>query len=258
VDLLHEPDVDCGKPWDFADGQLREYPSVRAACLEALRQIDAPESTRALKDWLQVTEVAGEAYLAALALSERGEAGFAPRLLDVAVEADGSLPLEMVRLAGSSDPATTARRIADAAPRGAEKRDPGVLARGLAVVSWEAAGPVARGLLEEPGVTARARLRYAHALLERPEAEALGIVREALGRGALPANEARDLAERAVASRAFADDLRAAQDGDAAARERALLRGDEARRLIEAAASAGAEGTDSLLARLDTQLARFR
>ncbi len=258
VDLLRRPDIDCGKPWDFTDGQLREYPSVRAACLEALRQIDAPEATRALKEWLDVTEVAGEAYLAALALQERGETGFAPRLLDVAVEADGSVPLEMVRLAGQSDPSGTARRIADAAPRGAEKRDPGILAKGLALVRWEEAGPVARGLLEAPDVTARARLRYAHALLERSEAEALQIVREAVGRGALPAGEARDLAERAVAARSFADDLRAAQDGDAAARGRALARAEEARRLIDAAARAGAEGTESLLSRLDSQLARLR
>jgi hypothetical protein len=258
VDLLRRPDIDCGRPWEFVDGQLREYPSVRAACLEALRRIDTPDSTRALREWLLLTEVAGEAYLAALALSERGETGFAPRLLDVAIEADGSVPLEMVRLAAGSDPSGTARRIVDAAPRGEEKRDPGILARGLAVVRWEDAGPVARGLLEEPAVTARARLRYAQALVDRPEADALAVVREALARGALPAAEARDLAERAVGSRPFADDLRAAQGGDAAARARSLQRAEEARRLIDAAAQAGAEGTDSLRSRLEAQVARSR
>ncbi len=258
VDLLRRPDIDCGRPWEFADGELREYPSVRAACLEALRRIDTPDATRALRSWLDVTEVAGEAYLAGLALSERGETGFAPRLLDVAVEADGPVPLEMVRLAAGSDPTGTARRIADAAPRGAEKRDPGILARGLALVRWEEAGPVARVLLEEPAVTARARLRYSQALVDRPEADALAVVREALERGAVPAAEARDLAERAIGARAFADDLRAARDGEAAARARAVERAAEARRLIEAAARAGAEGTDGLLSRLEAQVARSR
>ncbi len=258
VDMLRSPDTDCGRPWEFTDGQLREYPSVRAACLEALRQIDAPESTRALRSWLDVTEVAGEAYLAALALSERGEAGFALRLLDVAVEADGTVPVEMVRLAARSDPGGTAKRIADAAPRGEEGRDPGILARGLAYAGWEQAGPVARGLLEEPGVTEKARVRYAEALLQRPEPEALALVREALGRGALPAKQAENLAEMAVASRAFADDLRAAQGGDTAARARAQAFAEEARRLIDAAGRAGAEGTESLRSRLDTRLARGR
>lgn len=257
VELLRQPDIDCGRAWDFADGQLREYPSVRAACLEALRQIDGPESTRALREWLGVTQVGGEAYLAALALSERGEKGFEPRLLDVAVEADGGLALDMVRLAGRSDPLGTARRIADRAPRGEEQRDPGVLARGLAAVPWAEAGPVARGLLEEPAVTARARLRYAQALVERPEPEALAIVRDALSRGALPADEAGEIAERAVTARAFAEDCRAAREGDAEARKRAFARAEEARRVIEAAARLGAEGTDSLLSRLEKQVERL-
>jgi len=258
VDLLRKPDIDCGKQWEFTDGQLREYPSVRAACLDALRRIDTPDSTRALRSWLDVTEVAGEAYLVGLALSERGETGFAPRLLDVAVEADGSVPLEMVRLAAVSDPSVTARRIADGAPRGAEDRDAGVLARGLAFVPWEQAAPVARGLLEETAVTGKARVRYAEALLARPEADALRVVREAFERGAFPAKAAGELAEHAVAARAFGEDLRAAREGDSAARARAEARAVEARRLIDAAERAGAEGTEALRSRLASRLERGR
>ncbi len=257
VELLGRPDIDCGRRWQFSDGQLQEYPSMRAACLDALRQIDDPEATRALREWLDRTENAGEAHLAALALAERGETGFAPRLLSVAIGADGPLPAEMVRLAALSDPGGTSRRVAEAAPRGTEQRDPGVLAGALAVVRWAEAGPVARGLLEDPAVTARARLRYAHALLERTEPDALRLVCEALGRGALSQEQAVDLAERAIASRAFADDLRAAREGDATARGRAEARAAEARRLVELAARAGAEGTERLLSRLEAQMLRF-
>ncbi len=258
VDLLRRPDVDCGRSWEFVDGQLREYPSVRAACLEALRHIEGPEATGALRSWLDLTEVTGEAYLAALALSERGEKGFEPRLLDMAVAGDGPMTQEMVQVAAASDPGGTARRIADAAPRGTEDRDAGVLARGLSFVRWEEAAPVARGLLEEPAVNGKARLRYAEALLARPEPEALQVVREALERGAFPAKTAGDLAEHAVASRAFGEDLRAARDGDVAAKARAEARALEARRLIDAAERAGAEGTENLRSRLASRLEHGR
>jgi hypothetical protein len=258
VELLRRPDVDCGRSYEFVDGQLREYPSVRAACLEALRHIDGPEAANALRSWLELTEVTGEAYLAGLALSERGEKGFEPRLLDVAVAGDGPVTQEMVRLAARSDPTVTARRIADAAPRGAEDRDAGVLASGLSFVPWEQAAPVARGLLEEPAVSGKARLRYAEALLARPEPEALTVVREAMERGAFPAKTAGDLAEHAVASRAFTEDLRAGRAGDVAARARADAWAEEAWRLIDAAERAGAEGSEALRSRLGSRIQRGR
>ena len=262
-------DARTGRRWEWRDGRLTTFPTVRAAAIAALAAVRTPAATAALRDVLRLTRSTGETLLAAHALLERGVKDWAPLALDRAggeEEPDTQhLRAPLVALAARADPGTTARRIEDRAPRGKAGRDPGVLAGGLAHLPWDAAQTAARRLLEDGTVTAKAKRRYAAAMLRRGEPDAVRVVTEALVREPVPDRVARSLVEEAIDSRAFDDDARAYERairaGDTSAadaiRKRALSRGGHCRALIATVfGEESGRDADRARARLDAQLAR--
>lgn len=274
VAFLHDgDDIDCERAWDVVDGELRGYPTLRAAFVDALRRIPGPESTAALRNLVGTTRSGGEAYLAALTLRRRGETGWEPSLLRL-VGADDADPRTrgvqgpLVELVSVAAPEETARALEDRAPRGAGGPDPGPLARALTHLPWDTAERAGARLLDDPNVTATAKKRYVDALARRLEPGALRVVREALARDALPDAIHRDLVALTVDAPAFRLDARAyaaaRKAGDRAAlaeiRQRAEARVAEARQVVAIlfAGRLGSARAKQALRRVDAQLTRFR
>jgi hypothetical protein len=271
VAFLHDgDDVECGRGWQVVDGELRGYPTLRAAFVDALRRIPGSESTAALRDVVGATRSGGEAYLAALTLRARRETGWERALLALVgahEPAARAVQTPMVELAAAAAPEETVRALEERAPRGEADPDPGPLARALTHLPWDAAQQAGGRLLDDPNVTATAKRRYVDALLRRLEPEALGIVRLAVERGTLPDAIHRHIVATTVEAPAFLLDARAyaaaRKAGDEAAtrelRERAEARVDEGRRILTALFAGRLESAQAKQAfrRLDAQLSRF-
>jgi hypothetical protein len=272
VAYLHAgDDVDCGRGWHFVDGEPRGYPSLRAAFVDALRRIPGPAATAALRDLVGATRSAGEAYLAARTLHARGETGWERALLALIGADDASsraVHVRMVELVAAAAPGDTARALEERAPRGEGEPDPGPLARALTHLPWDAAQQAGVRLLDDAGVGATAKKRYVNALVGRPEPAALGVVRQALERGALPAAIHRDVVALTVQAPAFLVDARAyaaaRKAGDDAAtkeiRARAEARVAEARHVLGVLFAGRLDSAQAKQAfrRLESQLTRFR
>ncbi|MCZ6786175.1 MAG: hypothetical protein O7E54_03315 [Planctomycetota bacterium] len=239
--------------WRFDGTELRGYPSLRAAYLEALRRIPGTEATNALQEVFDSTGSLEESYYCALALKERGGGDWVEDLLERVDTAKPTGPQlhilpAMVELAAVEDPVATAHKIEQRAPRGADGSDPRVLAAGLAKMPLEAALATSDRLLADPTITVRAKSRYLSTLLrKRLEVEAIASVRRAVERGGLEPDLVTRAVDDTVSSVGFIEDSRLFQlaivenDSVAAgkAKGRFLRRLEEARRLVAAAYGPG-------------------
>ncbi|MFQ5846011.1 MAG: hypothetical protein ACE5JG_13590 [Planctomycetota bacterium] len=227
--------------WIYQDGELKSYPTLRAACLEALHAIPDSRATDALREVLERTSSVEETYFIGRALRERGASGWVGFVLDRALGAEPRpilLPRrqEMVQLAAEVDPARTAARMETESPRGEDARDPMVLAAGLETMPLDTAQATVARLLDDSAVTLRAKKRFLESFGSRSEPEALTTLRELLEAGTLSGELRIDAAMRAVNSPGFWEDQRryaeARARGDAGAAERSRAR---FRRRLEAA-----------------------
>jgi hypothetical protein len=259
--------------WQFDGSELRGYPSLRAAYLEALRVIPGTEATNALQEVFDSTGSLEESYYCALALKERGGGDWAQDLLE---RVDSAKPTgqqlhilpAMVGLAAVEDPVATAEKIEQRAPRGADRSDPRVLATGLSKMPIEAALATSDRLLGDPTVTTRAKSRYLSMLLrKRLEVEVISSVRRAVERGGMEPELVTHAVNDAVSSVGFIEDSRLYQmavvedDRVAAgkASDRFKRRMEEARRLVTAAFGPGSSDPRAQLAlkRLDAAQRNF-
>jgi len=173
--LSERRDVPFEPRWRFAGGRLKGYPTLRSAYLAALAAIPGDASADALRAVLAQNASVFEAYQIALALNDRGEAGWAKAALARAGERTSPKTLEtqraIVALAARLEPAATADQILAQAPRGEATTDPKALASALARLPAAEALATAEKLLLDPGITGRAKRRYLHSLFARPQLE---------------------------------------------------------------------------------------
>ena len=229
--LAERRDATFAPRWVFADGQLKGYPTLRAAYIEALRRIPGEEATQALAYVLGATESVEETYLLALALEGRGEVAWVPTLLDRIPDEPSPtlLPVQrgMVDLAAKTDPAETSTRLLDGAPRGEDGSDPRILAWALEALPVATATETARTLLLDTRVTPRAKSRYLRSILERPELGVVTLLQEVVDSRSLDETTRIELAYAAAGSNGFRH--------DAVASRRALATGDlaEAKRVSD-------------------------
>jgi hypothetical protein len=261
-------DVQLQPLWQLAEGELKEYPSLRSAYIEALRLVPGKESTEALQEVFRKTASLGESCLAALALAERGEGGWGRDLLERAAKAEGAphqmhLVRQAAELAGASDPAAAEEFLFASAPRGGARADPMGVAAALTTLPAPSARAAALRLLGDPAVTVLAKSRYVRAIGARRDPEAMAILREALELSGMEGDLRVDAANAAVNSPAIAMDLgaidvaRANGDGaaESAARQRVAARIQEARRVVGVALGVDPANTDD--ARAATLLRRL-
>ncbi len=255
--------------WSYMDGELNQYPTVRAAYLEALGAIPSEEATEALGKVLDTTESVEESYFIARLLQQRGERDWAPIVLERALKTAPqpvTLPTlqRIVRLAAETDPSGTARRMETDAPRDQDGRDPIVLAAGLETMQLAAAQATAARLLNDEGITVRARSRFLTSFTKRGEVGVLHTLREIVEGGALPDELRTAAAHAAVNSPGFSQDrlqydlARAQKDANAESEARSRFTGrlDEATRLVDAAFQADDPRANFLRKRL-AQLAKL-
>lgn len=225
-------DVELRKVWSFEQGELRDYPTLRSAYLEALRRISGGDSDRALRELFPTARSLEESYCIALALSERGDGSWtdslAQRVGAAAEPARLGLQTAMVELAARTDPVGTARQVEVSAPRGEDGTDPQPLAAALRALPLDAARATAERLLGDAAVTPRAKGRYLDSIFRRGEPEIFDSVRSLLAGGALAGDLAVTAANAAVNSYGFVEDIqeihRARADRDGAAEQLALAR----------------------------------
>lgn len=230
--LLRKGDDKTFAPrWVFVGGRLKGHPTLRAACIEALRAIPGDGATAALAEVLGATKSVEETYLLSLALEERGEVSWVPTLLD-RIPAETSptlLPVQrgMVELAARTDPAETSTRVLEGAPRGEDGSDPRTLSWALQAMPIATATETARTLLLDKGITPRAKSRYLRSILERPEVEVVTLLQEVVDARTLDETARIELAYAAAGSNGFRH--------DAVASRTALANGDvaEAKRMSD-------------------------
>ncbi|MGQ0613331.1 MAG: hypothetical protein ACT4PV_06305 [Planctomycetaceae bacterium] len=240
-------DVEAAKTWSFVDGELREYPSLRAACLEALRAIPGRAATDALREAFASPASLEEATYAALALHERGDASWVGALLERAARSEAPAQQHIVKLAaqmaGAADPEAAGAALEAAAPRGDARGDPKDLAAVLTGMPLASARATALRLLQDGAVTVLAKSRYLRAISRRNDPEAVAILREALEGPGLQGDLRVDAANAAVDAAGFFEDLRllemAQAQGDGPGADGAIRRlrdrSAEARRAVGAA-----------------------
>ncbi len=240
-------DVEAGKAWAFVDGELRDYPSLRAACLEALRAIPGRAATDALREAFASTVSLEESTYAALALHERGDASWVGTLLERAARSDAPAQQHIVKMAaemaGAADPDAAGAALEAMAPRGDARGDPQDLASVLTGMPPAAARATALRLLQDDAITVLAKSRYLRAVARRIDPEAVAILREALEGPGLQGDLRVDAANAAVDAAGFFEDVRlldlAQAQGDGPGADGALrrlrLRCAEARRAVGAA-----------------------
>jgi len=254
-------DVGAGRIWrfrgaTFAGAELDGIPTLRAACLEALRRIRTPAATAALREAFGLCAGVEESYLCALALAERDERGFAAEAFSRsgAVPDPPRLPVQqaLVALAASVEPRLALDHLRNSAPRDRSDEDPQVAAAALAGVPAETVPDAARALLEEPAITLRGKSRYVESLLRRKDVAAYRALREICAGGALTDDLRAFVAHHAVQGPVFEEDAAAlhvavaGRDLRAADLLRARLdeRYVEARLLVGAAFGVEADRTD--------------
>lgn len=226
--------------WRFRE-EAGDPPSLRAAAILALAAIPGEESTAALSRAAGAARSAGEAWLAVAALRDRGRSGWGEAALTAAVgeSPEGQDPYQarLIETASAEEPAAASRKLLADAPRDQDPRDPGALAKALRHMPWNDASRAATSLLEDPGVTLRAKRRYARSLLDRPEPEAIRFARDAWDRSGRSPEFAEEIADGLARSDAFEEDealLRSAtaEEGERI-RARIRLRIEEARALLD-------------------------
>lgn len=240
-------DLDLGARWGFLAGRVKEYPTLRAAYIDALAAIPGEEATRALRAALDVTASAAETLQVSLALNERGETSWVGPALNAAAAPvtarDLTFQNSLVELAAKTEPGATAAQVVEKAPRGADGTDPQVMGRALRILPLERAAAAVRRVFLDATVTHQAKGRYLRALCNRPEPEVFRHVRELVTERPQPEDLRYQVAYAAAGAEAFYADENAYRlaltSGDAAAaariRERFLLRLREAEALVTAA-----------------------
>jgi len=173
--LRERRDVPFEPRWRFVGGRLKGHPTLRSAYIAALAAIPGDASAGALREVLAQSASVFEAYEIALALEDRGEAGWAKDALVRAGEHTSPSKLDtqlaIVGLAAERDPDETAAQILTQAPRGDAMTDPKVLASGLSRLPARQALAATQALIADPEVTLRAKGRYLRGLFARPQLE---------------------------------------------------------------------------------------
>jgi hypothetical protein len=193
--------------WKFRDGALEGHPTLRAAYIEALRTIQDPDAAEALAELLPLTTSPNESYLVALALQEKGKAGWSGTLLELATHGEDNRDLgtrrAMVHLAARDDPVEASRYIYLQAPRGTDRSVPRLLAGGLTAMPMKDAAAAADRLLADRDVTEIAKGQYVRSLCRRSEVEAFSALRRLAERGELDERVRLDTAYVMAGSGAF-------------------------------------------------------
>jgi len=236
--LRDRPDVKFFLPWRFKEGRLAEYPTLRAAYLDALSRIPGEAATTALREILDLTGSIEETALISFALTERGESRWVQPALERIGQgftpANRAVHEHLLALAVKTDPAETAARLVAAAPRAGQTADPQVLAGGLTLLPLMSAMSTARELLEDPAITGKAKGRYLEAFCNRSEPEVYAGLRDMLSRGEWTEERRVEIAFAASRGSAFFRD--AIEHGRAKARNSgdvAAIRARYDRRLTE-------------------------
>jgi hypothetical protein len=161
--------------WEFVEGRLIGYPTLRSGYLRALASIPGDPADAALRRALRSSRSVQEAYQIALALTARGESGWsALALRHVAGPSSRGSPATqraLVTLVAQIDPEGVVEHLHTQAPRGDDDREPRALAWALVALPARAAAGSAGRLLSDPEITGRAKAVYLRSLCNRPDAE---------------------------------------------------------------------------------------
>jgi hypothetical protein len=218
--LRDRPDVALTGRWSLDPARAREYPTLRAAYLDALARIPGPRSSAALAEVLAATRSIEETAIVSIALQARGDASWIATALDRVGEGYTPRNREMheavVALAAKTDPGETAARMILLAPRGDDAANPRVIAGALEKMPLGDAVVAAGQLVGDAAVTRTAKGAYLESLCSRPEPEVFTNLRDLLARGRWDDDLRLDVAYKASRSVSFAleaaeyDRLRAA------------------------------------------------
>lgn len=183
--LRLDNDVRTSPRWQFKNGQLVDYPTIRATYIAALRGIPGQEAGAALVSLLPDATSAEEAYLISLSMQERGLSGWTEDLLSRAQKgnaANQQLRMQMAQFAAAKDPVGTAARIINDAPRGASKSDGRILMAATKSLPLGTAITTAEQLIDDQEVTYRTKQLLMSKLLERPDPEIYTALEELITR----------------------------------------------------------------------------